>query len=354
MKKIIAVLCSAMMCCLFAAGCSDGGGQNYDTPVGMLSPHVTSYGEFIAWDDVPEAEHYEIYKDGELIESVSDSLYRVGELEADTKYSIIAVDANGQKTEPSNTVNVSKNVYSQSEILNLGSRDYKGTVKSSIRKVILGGDSSVNASLDLRLEKRNADLVIEMKNIAVSGSIYTDDGSYKRADHDYNVIFRVDGACSIAGLDGDDGFDYSDSVYNNKEIDGGDGSDGDVAVLVGSAVVCGGGSLMLYGGKGGNGGNGSASTKNEKKNGPGAGSNGGDGGSAIKCSYFALDMQDGGTVGITDGTGGKKGEPGVNGSIFTGPAASVMWKDMYDIGKAGKAGKSVLSRKKIIKGTLNI
>ena len=120
-----------------------------------------------------------------------------------------------------------------------------------------------------------------------------------------------------------------------------------------STVVVGSGNLSVSGGNGGNGGVGSSTTEYEKVSGPGPGANGGNGGSAMKTSHLFLNM-DGGeySVSISDGKGGLKGKPGKNGSIYTGPLATIMWGDVYDIGKAGVDGKSIVVSRKVLKGKL--
>ena len=80
---------------------------------------------------------------------------------------------------------------------------------------------------------------------------------------------------------------------------------------------------------------------------------GGNGGAAVKTSHMILRMDSGNcSVSLSDGKGGLKGKPGKNGSIYTGPTVSLMWNDMFDIGKAGNDAKSVMVVKKIVTGKL--
>lgn len=361
MKKKLFAFFSAVflsaVCILGVAACGGNSNNNKKPPKpsgGMLSPRIISFGDFISWDVVENADEYEIYCDGELKSVVKEPLYRVGDLSKDSNFCVVAKNTvKGEKTDKSNLVKVSKNGnYASGEILNLTDRSgFVSQVSPSVRKMVIGGQSRTSFEIGAVLAKRTTDIVLELNNIDLTGFITTDDYSYKRADNDYNVIFKLKGNCSFKGENGSDGFDYSDSVYDNMEIDAGEGFNGGTALIVPSLVVCGSGELSVSGGNGGNGGVGSATTKWEATNGPGAGADGGDGGAAVKCSYVAVDFEsDSFFVSFTDGKGGKKGVPGENGSIITGPMASAMWKDMYDIGKAGKNGKSVIGTKKIIKG----
>lgn len=362
MRKKLLLIVSAVFCAVFfafglaACGLNHNGNKPPKPPVGMLSPRIISFGSFLSWDEVEEADVYEIYCDGTL-ETVCDKpFYRIGDLPKDSDYCVAAKNSStGEKTDKSNTVKVSKNCnFTDGEILNLTGRDYyAGKITAETRKVIIGSKNKTVFALDVFLAERTADIVFELKNVDVTGYVMTDDYSYKRAENDYNVIFDVTGDCSINGENGSDGFDYSSSVYDNMEIDAGKGEDGGSVIILSSVVVRGSGNLNFSGGNGGNGGRGSATTKWESKNGPGAGADGGNGGTAVKCAYLVTDFDsENFCVGIKDGVGGKKGKPGENGSIITGPMASAMWKDMYDIGKAGKNGKSVIGSKKIIKGSV--
>lgn len=342
------------------AGCSDNINNNKKPPsvsTDLLSPRVTSFGSFIEWDEAMGATDYEIYCNNKLKATVQNTRYRVQEVENDSDYYVIAVNKNtGEKTEKSNVVKVSKNCgFTSAETLDLSNRtEYTATVPSEVRRVIVGGKQNLEIDLQITLANRTNDIIFELNNVAVTGFMTTANGSYKRADNNYNVVFAVNGNCSFKGADGSDGFDFSDSVYDNTEVDAGSGSDGGSVFILSSVVVRGNGNFLIAGGNGGNGGVGSSTTKWEEKNGPGAGADGGDGGTAVKCAYLVVDMQNAGcAVSVADGTGGKKGTPGVNGSIITGPAASAMWKDMYDIGKSGKSGKSVIGALKIIEGKVN-
>lgn len=359
-KSIILTVVTIAVSTFFMCGCGSAG-QNRKPPKvsdDMLAPRIISFGNILWWDDVIKATDYEVYRNDVLCDTVKTAMFRLTNVTEDSEYFVVAVDKKtSERTEKSNIVTVSQNNnFTAEQTLDLtGGGSYSGEIPPSVRQVIIGGASRSDFNLSAVLQERANDITFVISNVSITGFIATENFSYKRADNDYNVIFDVTGQCAVKGPTGDDGFDYSEKIYDNKEIDAGSGSNGGSPLVLSSIVVCGSGNLSIVGGNGGNGGIGSSTTKWEAVNGPGAGADGGDGGDAVKCAYLVVDMDsDECNVCISDGVGGAKGKPGTNGSIITGPPATAMWKDMYDIGKAGKNGKSVIGSKKIIRGSVTI
>ena len=359
-KSFIRVLSTVVMllCAMCFVACGQGNKNDNKRPpkteTKILSPYVVSLGDYISWDAAKNADKYDIYKNGVYLETTTQTEYFIGDTSADEEYYVIAKNENIE-SEKSNIAYVSKNQgYDSGEILDLtGKMQYSGTVKSEIRKIIIGKDVSSAFHLSIEIEERSTDLIFRLNNVAITGSINTANRSYSRKTNNYSVIFEISGECSIRGENGLDGTDWSDKRYDNKELDAGEGYSGKDAVIVPSMIVRGNGNLSVVGGNGGNGGIGSSTTDFEKVNCPGVGSNGGNGGAAVKTSHMILRMDSGNcSVSLLDGKGGLKGNPGKNGSIYTGPTVSLMWNDMFDIGKAGKDAKSVIVVKKIATGKL--
>lgn len=361
--KFLYIFASMFTCiaCLMFSGCNTNSNINRQPPpvsTQLLAPYATYFGTYLSWDEVQGADRYNVYCDGQLLGTTNQTSYIPSELDKDCQFYVVAENSISDIISAnSNVVEVSKNCnFSTDEILDLTSSSYfASTISPSIRKVIIGNNSYSTFSLCAELAERKHDIIFELNNVTVSGSIVTANSSYRRSDNDYNVILNVNGECSINGINGQDGTDYSDPMFDNKEFDAGKGTDGRDAMIIPTAVITGNGNLTISGGNGGNGGKGSSTTTWESVNGPGAGADGGDGGAAIKTSYLIIDMQDYlCNVSIVDGSGGNKGTPGENNSIITGPVASLMWDDMYDIGKSGENGESIILTKKIFKGELLI
>ena len=304
----------------------------------LTSPFIRNFSDYIVWDEVKNANSYEIYLDDKLILETDEHNYTIGEINNDKKVYVIAKNDN-IKSEKSNILNIEKNIsFSTNEILDLsGKTSYKKAISSEIRKIVI----SNKIELDLMILERNIDLVIELNDADIIGSIYTKDYIYNKSEMDYSVIFELNGDCYIESLNGNNGMDYSMSEYNNSATDGENGRNGYDSVVVPALIINGEGNLNITAGDGGNGGKGSATTTFEAVNGPGKGSNGGNGGSAIKTSTLLLDFI--GEINYKNGNGGTKGKPGNNGSIITGPVASMMWNDVYDIGKDGNVGQSIIN-----------
>lgn len=368
MKKkqlLLLPICMALLT-IFFVGCglfdffddnSDGNSNDNKTPppapaINLIAPYLMSFGTYLSWETVSNATEYDIYCNNRYVETITKTTYNLNDVEYDSEYYVIAKN-NGKSSPKSNIAVASKNTnFSNSEILDLtGKSSYNSSISSSVRKVIIANSSSF--AWLAAIEERTADLTFELRNVNIIGSIYTHDLSYSRSKSNFNVTFEITGDCSIKGADGSNGFDFSDSRYDNSELAAGTGGNGGNAIIVPTVIITGSGNFTVTGGNGGNGGVGSATSKWESSSAPGKGSNGGNGGAGVKTSYFILKLNSANnTVTVSDGKGGAKGTPGVNGSIITGPAASIMWKDMYDIGKVGEDGRSSFGTKRILSGRL--
>ncbi|MCH5164260.1 MAG: hypothetical protein J1F36_04510 [Clostridiales bacterium] len=358
MRKKFLCLCAVMAVLIFyITGCdlfSFTGTPNDQPSVQgtVSSPHIISFSNYLYWDSVNNATEYDIYKNGNYIETTFLTNYTFGELQQDTEFYVIAKNSSKNSvSQPSNSIVASKNInFLDSEILNLSDEtDFNGTISSTIRKVIVHKSEQSDMEFEATIDFRTTDLLFEFKNAKLIGKIATKGDNYSRLKDDYNVIFAVSGDNQIIGKSG---FAQTEVFEDNSEKDGLDGGDGLDAIIAPTIIVQGSGNLTIRGGNGGNGGNGASTTTYSTKT-IGKGSNGGNGGSGVVTQYLIVNM---GThdskVAVSGGLGGKKGNPGGNNSILTGPLVSMMWNDIYDIGKAGTSGKSVVGIVTILKGNL--
>lgn len=357
-KNVKTALFLSVILCLtmISSGCGNTNNNKKppQTETKILAPYVISFGNYLSWDEAKNADEYDVYKNGVYLETTAKTFYFTQETSGDDEYYIVAKNKDMQ-SEKSNIAFVSKNKnFASDEILDLTDKsNFHGTIAPEIRRVIIGNDTDSVFGILAEIEDRTSDLTFLLNNVTVNGSIFTKNRSYSRKDNNYSVIFDVTGECAIRGENGLDGSDWSDARFDNLEFIAGEGENGQDAVIVPSAVVVGSGNLSVCGGNGGNGGVGSSTTEYETVSGPGPGANGGNGGSAVKTSHLFLNMNGGEySVSISDGKGGLKGKPGKNGSIYTGPLATIMWSDVYDIGKAGVDGKSIVVSRKVLKGKL--
>lgn len=352
--KCIVGLCSLIMM-LFS--CAYDGNNNISVPKGnkMISPTLTSVGSYVYWTAVEDAVSYDVYENGSLLTTIEDCYYDFGSL--DEKKTCYVVAKNEKRTATSQEITIYSNTrFEDSDICYLDSNSAQSqNIDSSVRKIVIGNTAnSTNMKLNLQLKTRQSDLYIDLYHCQITGSIFTESGKYQRSKtgDNYSVFFNVIGDCSIRGVDGKSGFDYSGSEYYNKEKDADPGTDGQDAIILPTVAFTGGGNLTLSGGNGGNGGKGTG-TSSYSSAVPGRGANGGDGGAALLTSITYLNMSSqNSTVFCNEGSGGKKGSPGSNGSVLTGPACSLVWSTTYDIGVKGSRGKSQLGKVISINGGL--
>ena len=349
MKKI-SILCFLF---LFLASCNIN--SNISAPKindELRDPYIISYGTFFEWEYVNYATEYEIYCDGVLICTQTENRFNLGEIKKDCVFFVIAKN-NKSVSCKSNEINVSKNCnFSSEEVLDLSNYNkFTGYINSQIRKIIINKNHKESMELSSLLEKRSHSLFIEISNVDLFGRgvLGTYDSNYSKYEHNYDVFIDVSGNCSIKGMDG---IKSNYLPEPDTEFDGIDGGHGHNALLLSSLTITGSGNLIIEGGCGGDGSSGSDSTTYSEKT-IGKGSSGGNGGNALICSQLVVDLDEqNNTVTLKGGLGGKKGEPGKNGSIITGPLVSMMYDDIYDIGKNGLNGKSFIGVAIVNKGEL--
>lgn len=323
---------------------------NIDTTVSP--PRILSFNSYISWDKINYADSYDIYKNDIFIDSVTSTQYLIGDLTEDSTYYVIAKNNQNYKfSNPSNVITVSKNKnFFQDEILNLSnSSSYNGTISSQVREVIIDKAEFCSMRFNCSIESRDRDLIFELNNVKLNGFIKSKNDDYSRLKNDYNVIFDITNNCEIKA---DNGLTPDIVFDDNSEHDGIDGGKGDNAIILPTVIIRGSGNITISGGNGGNGGNGASTTTWSDKT-IGKGSNGGDGGNGIITQYLIIDMvNEESLIKVYGGTGGAKGTPGNNVSLLTGPLVSAMWDDIYDIGKKGNNGVSVIGIINTIKGQL--
>lgn len=359
-KKIFLRLLKGIMLLLIilsVVACQENTNNNKVPPAPnteILPPTLSSLGTYLNWDNVGDGITYQIYDEEKLVATTAKTTYKLEEQKVDSDYYIVACNTTG-KTIKSNTVTVSKNTnFSSSEILDLSNEtNYVEVISNQIRQIIIDKANLAEFYLDAMIAKRTTDLYLKLNNVSIYGTLAAEDYNYSKKENNYSVIIESEGNCTFKGRDGRNGSDFSGEEYNNKSYDAEPGGDGDDCIVVPCLIIKSQNSFKIQAGNGGNGGKGSGTTAYDATNTPGKGSDGGDGGTALKTSYLILDLaNNSNTLTITDGKPGIKGEPGVNGSIITGALVTAMWKDMYDIGKNGKSGRSIINKTLIIKGEL--
>ena len=350
MWKKFANLCLIIVLLVSACGCQETSSHGDTTFITISAPRIIAFDSYISWDPVNYALQYDVYCNGILAETLSDTIYMYNLLEDDSEFYVVA--RNGENSSrPSNTVVASKGIgFTEDEILNLSNRDsFCEQIPSVVRKVVIKASMQRTVTFEATICERTRDLIFDLENVTLIGFIVTENQVFSRLIANYNVIFYVNGDSRIFGKEG-----WSSAIKfpDNSEKDGEPGGDGADAIIAPTVIFRGSHPISIQGGNGGNGGDGSATTTYSSKT-IGKGSNGGNGGRGIVTQYMIVNMDcDDISVSVFGGVGGKKGSPGTNASIITGPLVSMMWSDIYDIGKAGKQGKGINGIVKIIKGNL--
>lgn len=320
----------------------------------IASPYISSYVDYISWYRVNNATEYKIYRDGTCIGSVTEDKFQISDFSQDYSYYVIAYNGNIKKeSQPSNIVTIAKHEnFEDGEVLDLsGENSFSGIIDDSIRKIIISNNKKMTFLLDCKIGERQLDLIIDLHNVDIKSTencISTIDNTYSLSKHNYNLVLNISGDCSISGSSG---FEYTYLFEDDTEQDGINGGDGGIAIIASSIVVRGRGTLTISGGNGGNGSKGSSTTDYSTKV-IGKGSSGGNGGDGVHCQNFIVNMSSDSAVSIIGGTGGRKGDPGNNCSIVTGPIISMMYNSVYDIGKNGNDGIPIKGKTIIIQGRL--
>ncbi len=342
-RKIIFTICSlvcAVICSVGLIACREHKEDidyNHSIPSArILPPYILSFGSYLYWQPISNATEYEIYENETFVKTVTNTKYELGEVQNDSTYYIIAKNGN-VKSKKSNIAYVSKNCnFADSEIYYFSPTHYTGTISANVRKVVIKG----NFSADIVLQERTSDITFELNNARLEG-LSAENNIYRRITANYNVILDINGECTINGKSGWDGRSFDDSKYDDKCLDGYDGSTGGNGICVPTLIIQGSGKLTVKGGKGGNGGNGSSAKGVTNINKPGKGSFGGNGGTALLTEYLIMNTQSDVILDLTDGAGGKKGHIGKHDDNVVG-ATQALADGSYWIFTDGKNGVSSL------------
>lgn len=343
-RKIIITLLSlvcAVVCSVGLIACSghkeDASDSNQSIPAArILPPYVLSFGSYLYWQPISNAAEYEIYENETFVKTVTDTKYELGEVQNDSTYYIIAKNGN-VKSKKSNIAYVSKNCnFADDEIYYYTSTHYTDTISANVRKVVINGYFSA----DIVLQERTSDITFELNNAWFEG-LSAENNICSRFNADYNVILDINGECTINGKSGMDGRSFDDSKYDDKCIDGYDGTAGGNGICVPTLIIQGNGKLTVKGGKGGKGGNGSGANGAFNSNKPGKGSFGGNGGTALLTEYLLTNPQSNVVLDLTDGAGGMQGFIGKHDGNVIG-ASQALADASYWIFTDGKNGASSL------------
>ncbi len=351
-----------MLCSVFLSGCGffgDGDDNNIyyqpgEHPFTVSAPYVISLGNIIKWDACKNADEYLIFQDNVKILTTSETQIEIEDTSIDHTYTVIARNIKSNvESEESNIALVSKSFgFDQNEILELDPQNIGTyyTISPSIRKVVCKSNEPIVVDSNFIIHDRKYDLFFELENITLSSMeqavITTQDGTYSRADQNWNLIFAVSGEC---GVKGKDQTFVPAQPADNTEKRGSNGISGTDAIIAPTVVVRGSGEFTVSGGNGGAGGRGANSTTWATSF-YGDGGNGGVGGDGIVTQFFVLQMESNGIVYVNKGIGGTRGAPGINGSILTGPWSTADYNEHY--GTSGKDGTALRGLVITLGGTL--
>lgn len=347
MKRIIRIVI-IILYCLVLSGCSLCSKKNNKK---LKSPKVQVIGDYILWEDVEEAESYDIYKNDELYANINITQFKVGMVSSSTKFNVVAVNNNSERnSDKSNSCMVMKNCeFNSSESLIISLCDNEQyTIPSNILYVEITGTAS---SSSIIVENRYQTLIIKLSNVNLTSPegldcISVKGGSRNLSTMKFETIFQIEGSNTLIGSDY---MTKPNKPNKNTEVKGTNGGNGSSGIVLPDIKLTGYGSLFIDAGNGGPGGDGSDSADWENKI-PGEGGNGGNGGDAICCNNFYLVMDINGSVSCYPGDGGIKGSHGINGSALTGPW--IMHKLDSMNGLNGQDGLSIRGESKVVAGVL--
>lgn len=296
------------------------------------APRIDAWFNVVYWDNVEDAEYYNIYQDDKVIESTRKNSYIFDNLKDDATVAITAVNESGKESPKSNTILLYKITgfdEGESQTIELeNNQTYR--VDSRIRYLKITGEST---GVDIEINTaRKTDLIIELNNVEMKSTgqhcIHTVNNLYNLDDVKFALIFIINGTNTIQGSAGE-------SVTAQPEVNsqqcGYKGPDGYSAIVAPTVVMTGEGSLSLVGGNGGTGGIGASSKGWFSTSVYGKGGDGGDGAPAIICKNLILALNSGNRLMLSGGKGGNGGRPGENGSVLTGPWLTLFgdWNGSY-------------------------
>lgn len=277
------------------------------------APVISNYGSVLAWDAVENAEQYNVYADGEKVDTTDKTYYKMAKYSKAVTYSVKA-EANGKESTDSNMITVSKTMgFNTNEILEIDlAKQTTATtysVPADIAYVSLSGTSPVAFSLVI-LDRSNP-LIVHLDNAVYTSTTEKQCITSQTEYAPFATIVEATGTCVLTGGNGETK-DAPPVDSNQKGYTGGSGMS---AIKLKTVSIEGNGTLSLIGGNGGNGSDGAAAKGMAN---PGNGGNGGLGGNGFRGEQIVLNMELGGTLNMRGGKGGQGGKAGDNGSIASG------------------------------------
>jgi hypothetical protein len=350
-KSIFFSISIALVAVILTTGCSFlSSVEPLNKPTGVFVA-----GNAVFWNKVTNATDYNIYKDDVLLASTDNRYYVIEELTSDVFISVQAADENGKNSDSkkSDAIIMLKNTnFSTDEIINITlDNDIVYEIESSINKVVLSMQTnyeSVN-NVQIKILDREKDLTIELNDVVIYGpnnepviSNYIKSVIYTNAPYTVNFVVHGDNEIYSGQAVG-----VPPKPAENTQTKGGNGYNGQDAVLLSQANFMGTGNLSLHGSDGGQGGVGSDSSGISTAV-YGWGGDGGDGGNGLNCSKYVLNLSAASTLSGKAGNGGTGGSPGNNGSVISGPFNTAEWSNRF--GAKGYDGLPFSGTEYIISG----
>lgn len=349
MKKrlIISIACILIVFSIVLTGCGIfGDGGLFSSK--LAAPEVSVMGGVVMWSKVNNATMYEIYKNGVLVNSTSETHYSFEDITEDAQVYVVAVDeTEGKTSESSSKVLVyQQSGFSSEESMSIELQSGGYVIPANIKYVSITGNST-NAYITIA--DRTTDLIVLLSNVNLTSPegkncIATSDGEINSNNKRYSVSIKVNGT-NI--LQGGNYVSVPSRPSDNSGKKGGKGGDGGSCLVLPYAVFLGNGSLVLNGGNGGAGGEG-ANSSGWSTACYGNGGDGGNGGNGIEVEKAVLAMSLTGLVESYGGAAGAKGAPGANGSVLSGPINTSNRKNCY--GREGSEGLSVSGDLQLVSG----
>lgn len=348
MKKIIiAVVCIVVVVAVVLVACNIfGDGGLFSSK--LATPEVSVMGGVVMWNKVNNATAYEIYSNGVLVNTTSETHYSFDDITEDIQAYVVAIDEKEEKAsdESAKVLVYKQSGFSDSEKMSIDLESGGYVIPANVKYVTITGNSS-NAYVTVA--DRTSDLIVVLNNVNLTSPegkdcISTSDGEIDTNNKRYCVSIKVNGT-NI--LQGGNYVSIPSTPDDNTEKKGGKGGNGGSCLVLPYIVFCGNGSLTLNGGNGGAGGKG-ANSSGWSKSCYGNGGDGGNGGNGINTQKAVLAMSLTGLVESYGGLAGAKGAPGTNGSALSGPLYTSSWNKSY--GKEGTAGLSIIGDIQLLSG----
>ncbi len=339
MKKTVAkILCVAILAIALM-----GALVSCNSDLFLKKLKVRQFGDLLVWDGIKNAEIYEIYQNGEVLDTTFNTYYRVPENKEDQVYTVRAKkgeDTNASKM--SNEIKVARNVFNKKEILkvDLSKQSGKIIITDDIKNVQVSGSSG---SACFVIENRVDDLFISMKNVRMTAPHDMSCIQYGEMPSDHTPQFTTciefDGNCSLCA--GDITYVPPQQATGSKKA-GTPGTNGVAGINLAKMVIYGEGNLSVRGGTGGTGGKGANSSWSHMQ---GAGSRGGTGGTGIACTECCVVFT--GEISTAGGIGGKGGTYGDGNANLGGTLGMFLVSEKEYYGYQGYDGVKV-------SGTFNV